>query len=279
VKNVAFLLTLALGVAAMAQPYEGLVGASGRIQLDRNGRPAFTISTGAFADGWRGATLAPAKLEAGEDGVCRGKINLPGDLTIASALAAKTVGGVVELRYTLTPQADAKLNSLHVSLGMPTAFLKGASYTIEGETKEIPAVLGATHLRSGDHVPNVRFTWPNGDWLQVDILSKTPVLLQDNRQWGESFDLRLGPQMVPAQTLPAKQPVEIALRLTAKDGLKATTGCRWMCSWTSNPVRRWTSPAWANSTRPPASMAGCRRRRMASSPSPTVWTHPAASTV
>nr|AKZ75935.1 glycosyl hydrolase family 5 [uncultured bacterium] len=219
VKNV-LLLTLAIGAAAMAQPYEGLVGTSGRVQVNRNGRPAFSISTGAFADGWRGASLTPAKVGETTDGVCLGKISLPDKLTIASALRATAAGKAMELRYTLTPKADAKLNSLHVSFGLPASFLKGASYTIEGETKEVPAVLGATHLRAGDHVPSVRFTWPNGDWLQVDILSKTPVLFQDNRQWGDSFDLRLGPQMVPAQTLPANQPVEIAMRVSAKDGMK-----------------------------------------------------------
>jgi hypothetical protein len=219
VKNV-LLLSLAIGASVMAQPYESLVGASGRVQVNRNGRSAFSIASGAFADGWQGATLAPSKDGSTEEGTCTGNIALPTKVNIASVLRASAKDGAVELRYTLTPEAEAKLNSLHVSFDIPAPFLKGASYTIEGVTKPIPAKLESTHLRSGGPVPSVRFAWPDGDWLNVEILSETPVLLQDSRQWGDSFDLRLGPQATPAMTCAAGKPVEIALRVSAKDSIK-----------------------------------------------------------
>ena len=212
-------MVLTTASLTVAEPYLGLADAGGRITLNRSRRQAFTITPGLYSDGWRGANVTPDKEPASQEGVSRGRIRVSDQASVVSLLQTKATAGTIELHYVLTPEADVKLNSLHVSLGLPEGFLRGATYTIEGATKEVPAARGETHLHAGDAVPSVRFSWPDGDWLEIEILSRTAVLFQDSRQWGTSFDLRIGPQMSPAQVVPADKPLEIALRIKAKDGI------------------------------------------------------------
>jgi hypothetical protein len=204
-------------LATAADPYLGLVDAKGSIQLQRAGQNRFQITPGLFLDGWRGASLVGTEVAEGE-GPRQGRLRT-GDTVVADTrLDARRVDEAIELRYTLTPVADVRLNSLHVSFDLPESLLAGAKYTIAEETKEVPAERGDTHLRSGGPVPSVRFDWPDGDWLVVELLSETPVLFQDSRQWGPSFTLRIGPQM-EGQLMPAGQALEVALRVRARDGI------------------------------------------------------------
>lgn len=194
------------------------MGADGQIQFQRNGRPVFRLTPGLFLDGWRGASLAATEFAEG-DAPRHGRLRIGGEDAAATRLDARLADGALDVRYTLSTLADLRLNSLHATLSLPESFLQGASYTIDGETGEVPAVRGETHLRSGGATPSVRFTWPDGDWLDIEILTETPVLFQDSRQWGTTFDLRLGPQM-SARLVPAGEVLEVAIRLRARDGMR-----------------------------------------------------------
>ncbi len=211
-------MTIVLASLAAAEPYLGLVNAAGGVQFTRKNRTEFKLEPGLFAAEWRGMSAIPSKTTSDDPAVALGMIRVSDQAVVDTKLRATAADGALDLHYTLTPQADMKLNSLHASFSFPEAFLRGATYTIDGTTQVVPDTLGALHLWTGASARSVRFAWPNGDWLEVELLNEVPVLFQDNRQWGPSFELRLGPQMSSAQAVPAGKATEIGLRVRAKDG-------------------------------------------------------------
>ncbi|MDX9979445.1 MAG: beta-galactosidase [Lentisphaeria bacterium] len=219
-KRLLLMATTLVSFALAAQPYLALVDAGGSVKFQRNDRALFSLSPGLYAEGWRGVSVVPASTTVEGDGPREGRLRVADDAAVSSSLVARLAGDAIELRYTLTPQAEVRLNSLHASFSLPESFLKGASYTIAGEAKPVPAERDVTHLRTGGPVPSVRFAWPDGDWLEVELLSEVPVLFQDSRQWGPTFDLRIGAQPGEAQAFAAGQPIEVALRVRARDGLR-----------------------------------------------------------
>ncbi|MDX9979446.1 MAG: beta-galactosidase [Lentisphaeria bacterium] len=217
-KRLSLAATLFASLLATADPYLGVVDANGTVRFERNGGAQFQVSPGLYLGGWRGATLVGANIAEGE-GPRQGRLRAGETVVADTRLEAAGADGAVDLRYTLTPVADVRLNSLHVSFNLPESLLQGASYTIGEETKAVPAERGETHLRTGGAVPSVRFAWPDGDWLEIELQSETPVLFQDSRQWGPNFTLRIGPQM-DGELVPAGQALEVALRVRARDGVR-----------------------------------------------------------
>ena len=161
--------------------------------------------------------------------------------------------GSLHFAYRLIPRQDVTLNSLHVSLGIASNLLAGTPYILDGTREVFPEVFGQVGLHSGParsldltpgspasngrpsgrgagagagasrpaapgvtRLPGQR---PGGaEAIGFRFDAATPVLLQDDRQWGPTFSIRIGPQM-NSVAWPAGKALEIAFTLSAPGGI------------------------------------------------------------
>jgi len=219
--TVALALVASGCLAAEQKPVTALVSRAGQITLSREGKELATIAPGLFEKEWRGASLSDAPRGAAGGVVGRGTIQSPGGTRVQSEVEEDIApdGASATLKYHLVPQADVFLNSLHVSMDFAEAVLVGGEYEADGQRGTFPAKLDQIHLRSAP-TQDLRLRLADGTELRLHYDKPTPVLLQDNRQWGPTFSVRMGPQVDAAQAWPAGKALDVVFNLTASGGLK-----------------------------------------------------------
>ncbi|NLC59574.1 MAG: hypothetical protein GX774_22270 [Armatimonadetes bacterium] len=206
-------------LAAEAPGWRALVSPSGSIALEHQGRPLGALEPGLFEVEWRHAALAPATASAlPADGVQRGQIRCPGGAQVTTELRTTAVPGGLRLAYRLVPQEAVRLNSLHVNLSLPASELRGGRYVVDGEAGSFPAERGPAHLRL-QPMRALTLVPPGGTPLRFAFAEATPVLIQDDRQWGPSFSIRIGPQSDGTTPWPAGKALDLEFTLTAEGGL------------------------------------------------------------
>ncbi len=120
-------------------------------------------------------------------------------------------GGAILAHYTFTPERDIALNTLHVGLTLPIEGWAGGAWTSDDKKGILPREHGAlivvSHtartltLASADGHKRLAFSFPE----------PTPVLIQDDRQWGPSFSVRVGG--LSARTYKAGEPFDVRFTL------------------------------------------------------------------
>ncbi len=224
--TIVFLATLMLVAAgtvmcaqtARREPCTFRVSGTGSAAV-RFGRLAFaTMSPGLFEHEWQGATMGGTAADDGS-GVLRGTIRAPGGTIVDCETRVTQAADRARFAYRLTPRSAIRLNSLHVSMSVPASALAGGSFVADGETGSFPAQFGDVHLRSQ---PTSRLTLksPSGPELTLTFEEPTPVLLQDDRQWGPTFSIRIGPQMDANVPWEAGRPLVLSFSVTSPGGVK-----------------------------------------------------------
>ncbi len=211
-----FILALLLALPAFAG-WQAVVSPTGAVQLMSGETALGTLSPGLFEAGWRYASLSPAGGQAAE-GLVRGVIHAPGGGVVDTEVRYSAAAGGVHLVYRLTPRGELHLNSLHVDLPIPLARVLGGTFALDGVAKPFPATLDKVGLAAG-LTSDVALVCADGSKLNLHLAAPTPVLMQDDRQWGGGFSLRIGPQSVDAPAFPAGTPLVIDLTLTAPGGV------------------------------------------------------------
>ena len=239
----AFALTVAGAGMGGAQPasspkgWRAQVSANGEVELLRGRTLVAKITPGLFDATWTMGTLGARKGAAGNRTAAAlgGMIKAPGGQIVDYELRATAEGGGVRLAYKLAPREAVSLNSLHVSVETPIDLVAGGEYVVDGKRGAIPAEAGQVHLRSG---PARRVTLPTrgGEGFSLEFEAPTPVLIQDNRQWGPSLSVRIGPtapttstesissiaspeQQSQARLWKAGETLEIVFTVKTKEGL------------------------------------------------------------
>ena len=211
-------VALALASATMvagAAEWEALVGTTGRVEVSYMGKPVASVSPGLFRTGWRHSGPGTGTIE---DGAVKSRIRAGRDAVVDVVLRAEATPDGVRLDYTLTPQADVAVNSRHVSISIPVGLVAGLPYSLGDEQGTIPAEFGNVGLTS-DTVQSARISLANGQALQIEFADPTPVLLQDGRQWGPSFEVRIGPQTGGGYDWKAGEELHVALELKVPGGM------------------------------------------------------------
>jgi hypothetical protein len=200
-----------------APDWHAMVETSGAVQLTYNGREVARVEPGLFEAGWRGGSLLPGGQVSAVAGTVRGRMSAPSGKTVAVELRAGEADGRLRLAYALAPQAEMTLNSLHVELNVPTRLVAGRSLTADGQAVPVPPEFeGTTHLRN-EPTRTVRLPIGDETALELTLEEPGPVLLQDNRQWGPSLSVRIGPQMDAETPWPAGRTLDVALELRAPE--------------------------------------------------------------
>ena len=121
-------------------------------------------------------------------------------------------------QYRLTPISDIRLNSLHVSLTLPTGTWGAGGVIFDRTTKAFPTLFDGTTVHSGP-LHSLSISGRDNASLHLHWDQPTQVLVQDDRQWSEQFSVRIGPQFGDGQIWPAGKPLTIAFTLTGDGGL------------------------------------------------------------
>jgi len=208
-------------VVAAPPSWQAVVSPAGAIRLVYGGREIGSLEPGLYETGWRGASLAPGRPGAAPtvEGIRRGHIRAPGGVPVDTELRTSPVADGLRLSYRLTPQKEIALNSLHVSLAIPVGRLMGGRYVVDSGQAAFPAEFGSVALRSGP-MRSLDLVFADGARLQFRFAAPTPVLIQDDRQWGPTFTIRIGPQMDGAAAWPAGKTLTLEFTLTTAGGMK-----------------------------------------------------------
>ena len=195
-------LTILLGLAlfncaahgAEPEPLDALLGTDAVLRLSAGNRELCAFSPGAYEKGWRGVGATPSK-QTFTDGKQHFTITLSTGASISGVLTSVNDAAKHEitLAYEFTPSADAELNSLHVSVDFPVAALTGGKWKADDKDGTFPAEFKDVALFNGP-IKKLDATLANGTTLSFAFAEATPVLLQDNRKWGPTFCIRIGPQ-------------------------------------------------------------------------------------
>ncbi len=208
----------ATGQCRDAARWQALVSPAGQVELFAGRQRMATISPGLFEATWRSAGLGGVQAEGTAGDVLRGTIRAPGGTVVDSELRAQPSADGLSLAYRLTPREAITLNSLHVAVNLPIRLLAGQEFVADGERGTLPAEFGDVHVRSAP-TQSLVLSLAEGRVLRVDLPAATPVLLQDNRQWGPSFSVRIGPQFSEGRQWPAGQPLDLAFTISTPEGI------------------------------------------------------------
>lgn len=213
-----FLFFLSCG---MASEWLVLIAPSGSARLEYADKLLGSMTPGLFEATWQGASMSPGRAGAATpaDGVRRGEIRAPSGKIVDVELRATRLPNGVRMQYRLTPREEIRLNSLHVSLNGPTGNFRGAKFVAEGVEQEFPAQFKDVHLRNAE-MRSLKLVFADGRALNFDFAVPTPVLIQDDRQWGDAFSIRIGPQSDASSPWPAGRLLELDFSLTTGGKMK-----------------------------------------------------------
>lgn len=211
---------LAVSAACSGAPrWRAVLSPAGAIHLAHDGHDIGDLEPGLFGENWQGGQFAAVKIGASaEESVLHGKIQLLGNTVVDTELQTESVPNGLRLRYRLTPKQTLRLNSLHISLSFPASVATGGTFTADDKHAEFPAQLGSPSLHAAD-THSLELAFANDANLAFRFADGTHVLVQDDRQWNDTFTVRIGLQMSPAREFAAGKPYEIEFTLTAPGGI------------------------------------------------------------
>lgn len=214
------LLALSNAVSPGAEPaWTAVVSPAGKLRFEVGGAEVGTLSPGLFEVPWQSASMGEAKpgpIATGNPH--RGQIRAPGGaiVEVESQITGDGQDGT-RCEYRLTPAAEIKLNSLHVSFELPSAGWAGGRWEADGRSGTLPVERDRTILHTAA-AKSLQLTRATGEVLRLELDQPTSLLVQDDRQWGPTFSIRLGPQA--ESVWPAGKTLTLAFRLSTANGLR-----------------------------------------------------------
>jgi len=166
------------------------VGRDGSMQIALGGRDFTTVGVGLHDQNWsfQSAVAAGSNL----DGDTRAfRINLGGKQVVdGTATLTRSSDGAIDGRWQFTATQVFKANSLGLSIDLPAGTLAGGTFAADGKRGDIPRELGKMQVVS-QVLKTLTITAADGRTLTLTLPQPGYVQLQDNRQWGPTFSLRV----------------------------------------------------------------------------------------
>jgi len=209
-----------LGMAALL-PLAGMAGEAvlsmgGALKLES---PGVELNGCLFTAGWKKSVSGSGTVAPDEKGACAFVLKASDQEQVAGKVEVTSAAdGAVRAVYTLTPKSDIALNGLYVNTHFPAQKLVGGRWKADGKEGVFPEKRGALSVFSGKvRRLEIREAAPSAGRLTLTFDAPTPVMIQDDRQWGESFSLRLGNS--GAKTYSNGVPCRVAFTLAAQEPL------------------------------------------------------------
>ncbi len=214
-----FAWSAAVGAVASAAGLDALVGQGGRIQVTRGRETIAHLTAGVFNQDWVSADASADPQRQDSDSRRHLQILVPGGGTLSGWADVLGRDGEISARYAMTPDRDLVLNSLQVSADFDIQTVAGGRWQADDRRGTIPVDFGSTTVFSGS-IRRLAIELPGGGDLVWTFPEPTPVLLQDNRQWGSSFSVRIFRSSSAEQPFAAGVPVGIDFTLAAGEGIR-----------------------------------------------------------
>jgi hypothetical protein len=169
---------------------ETLATSGATLELDA---PACELTPQLFTPSWEGIR-AKGGLSRDDDGAFPFTLATRQDgATIRGrATFSQTEAGAVEAAYTFVPEQDVKLNALYVGASLTTEAFAGGTWQSDAQEGALPLERKGLSVMSGK-VRALTITAPDGQSrLAFTFPEPTGVMIQDDRQWGPTFSVRIG---------------------------------------------------------------------------------------
>jgi len=185
-----------MGALAALLPLAGFCGEAvlsmgGALKLES---PAVEINGTLFTAGWKKSVSGSGTGTPDAKGVCAFEIKASDQERVAgTAEITQAADGAIRAVYTFTPKSTMTLNGLYVGFHVPSKTLIGGQWKADERSGTFVEKRGALSVFSGK-IKRLELTAaaPQDERLTVAFDAPTPVLIQDDRQWGETFSFRLG---------------------------------------------------------------------------------------
>jgi hypothetical protein len=199
-----------------AAPTRAAIKTNGEVVIYRDGKEIAQLAPGLFDKSWQGRRLS-IKFDPPRDiNALPATLTAPDGTEIDTLLRWSKTSGGVRLTYVFTPKRDVELNSLHVEMSLPMDSVEGRPYRLDGVSSVVPGTLADEIHLADKPVESLELDLADGKGLTLRFARSTRVLVQDNRRWSPTLQLRLGTQ---EPRWLAGKPVEISFELTAEGGL------------------------------------------------------------
>lgn len=217
---------LAASTAAMPEARSGpspctlRVAPSGSLSIRFGRNIVGTMEPGLHDASWRLSTILPVRTPSDpKTGALTSQIRMQDGTACETETTIRQDGSSATAVYRITPREPVKLHSLHVALEIPTSVLAGGVYVADGVEGAFPEQYGEMIVRIAP-TRDLTLRTKLGEELRLQFAEPIMTLLQDNRQWGPSFTVRIGPQMDAIEPWPAGKPLEMHITLTSPGGVK-----------------------------------------------------------
>ncbi|MCL2104930.1 MAG: hypothetical protein FWH21_07765 [Kiritimatiellaeota bacterium] len=208
-RKIAFVVGALLAVAARGAEMTATM--AGCLEIPS---PRCTLEAKAFMPSWEGLTGSgsqvlqpdgsyPFSIKRGGEELVRGK----------ARFSQKEKGAPVEAEYTFTPVRDIELNALYVGLSLGVDVVAGGTWQSNKGQGAIPEARGPLGVFA-DTITSLKLSAQGRD-LIFTFPEPTQVMLQDDRQWGPTFSLRIrygGPTAYKAN-----EPVTVRFSVTTHE--------------------------------------------------------------
>jgi hypothetical protein len=216
------LLGVRAGLAAGEAAGIATIGADGGIELAYGGHGFASVGCSLFDRQWASAGAQPGTPAAGDDEHQRRfALPVPGQAGRSAfagvASFTATSATAVAVTYELTAAGAGSWNSVNVSFHVGADELAGGTWSAGSAGGAFPATLGDLALFNAK-TTDVRLAAADGREIDLAFPTPTQVLIQDDRRWGPSFTVRIGPQ---GSDVTAGDRIAIAFTLSSPGGLSA----------------------------------------------------------
>jgi hypothetical protein len=169
--------------------------------------PRCEITPQLFTTDWQGCRSSGG-LTREADGSYAFKIETQGGTVRGKAVFAAATNGAVDAAYTFIPERDLALNALYVGTALPTDDWCGGWFQAVTGRPDGDGRLPVQHkeLNVYTHSVTALSLHPRKfrERLAFSFPEPTPVMIQDDRQWGPTFSVRIG--CLEARTFKAGEP-------------------------------------------------------------------------
>lgn len=203
---------------ARGEGIQALVGKEGRVQLSRGKEKIGEVGAGLFNPQWSLADATADAKKPDEAGKRHLRIAVPAGGEVSGWAAIAGDGEQLSAQYVFTPDRDVVLPSLHISVEFGIAALAGGRWTADRQSGTFPKEFGKVQIFSGS-IRSLAVELPAGGSLRWSFPEPTSVLLQDNRQWGDSYSVRVFRSSSAQKPFAKGVPVTIAFTLAATGGV------------------------------------------------------------
>lgn len=173
---------IALASASTGGVYDAYPDTIGGLSVHDEDTPLAAVGFRAFAPGWQ--WVGPTRESDGSV-----VLRFPGGERARLERTLTAAGDGVQARFEAVAQQSVAVQTVFLGVELPGRWWAGGTARFDGQLVSLPVSFGSLGLHWGT-ASQIEFR--KGErWLRLSLPQPRSVYLQDSRQWGASFELRI----------------------------------------------------------------------------------------